>query len=102
MEFVLSALTFLVLLACPLMMVFCVAGIRKAGCNPSSENAPDTSGLPWEARVAAFEGRLATIQAELQAIRTEDEKIQPASALDMDRSEPDRQPEVDRAAPQTV
>ncbi len=74
MELILTALPFLALLACPLMMVFCVFGMRKAGC--SSPTAGETQGSREE-RVAALEGQLASVQAELTALRTTE---RPASA----------------------
>lgn len=100
MEFALSALPYLFFLACPLMMVFCVVGMRKSGCNTSSSAVQDTSAQPREARVAALEGQLAMIQTELQALRRED--VRPASATSAGTSRPraDHQPEVEHGARQ--
>lgn len=97
MEFTLSALPFLFLLACPLMMIICFVGMRKAEPSPSTATAQDTSGQPREVRVAALEGQLAKIQA-LQA--TKDARPVPESSLSGSRFRDDRQPEVDHAARQ--
>lgn len=101
MEFTLAALPYLIFLACPLMMVFCVVGMRKAGCSSSSATAQDTSGQPREARVAALEGQLAMIHGELQALRAEDASA--TAELSAGLGSPlrtDRHPEVDHAARQ--
>lgn len=100
MEFVLPALPFLLFLACPLMMIFCVVGMRKSGCSTSSVAAEDTSIQPRDARVAALEGQLAMIQTELQTLRTEDGKPTPDKSPGMDGSRVDHQPEVNHAAQQ--
>ena len=65
MEFLVAALPFLLFLACPLMMVFCMVGMRKAGC--STSKAGETEGSREE-RIASLEGQLATIQTELTAL----------------------------------
>ena len=103
MEFALAALPFLLFLACPLMMVVCVAGMRRAGCSTSSAAAEDTSVQPREARVAALEGQLAMIQTELQVLRmTKDARPAPEPSPSAGRSRDDHRPEVDRAARQPV
>lgn len=100
MEFVLAALPFLFFLACPLLMVFCVVGMRKSGCGTSPAAAEDASAQPREARVAALEGQLAMVQTELQALRTEDLKPAPDTSPSAGRSGANQPPEVDHAARQ--
>lgn len=98
MEFALAAVPYLVFLACPLMMAVCVVGMRKAGCSSSSATAQGTSG---QARVAALEGQLAMIQAELQALRAlEDASATAASSAGVGPLRTDRQPEVEHAVRQ--
>lgn len=65
MEFLVAALPFLAFLACPLMMVFCMAGMRKAGCG--APKGGETQGSREE-RIAALEGQLAAIRTELSAL----------------------------------
>lgn len=103
MEFALAALPYLVFLACPLMMVVCVVGMRKAGCSSSSATAQDTSGQPREARVAALEGQLAMIQTELQALRAAEDAsatAEPSAGVGSLRT--DHHPEVNHAARQSA
>lgn len=66
MDLVLTVLPFL---ACPLMMVFCLFGMRKmgGGAPPASETRL-ASQLPEE-RVAALQQQLLAIQAELTTLQ---------------------------------
>lgn len=74
MEFLLAGLPFLFFLACPLMMVLCMVGMRKKGCSAPSASVGPTSSASPEARAAALENQLMTIQSELLALRTEEAK----------------------------
>ncbi len=100
MDVALTALPFLLFLACPLMMVFCILGMRKAGCSTSSADAEDASAQPRGARVAALEGQLALIQTELRALRTEGATRAADSSPGEDRPGAHHTPEVDHAARQ--
>lgn len=69
MELVWSVLPFVALLACPLMMVFCLTGMRKMGCAaPPATQAQAESQLP-AARVVALQQQLRAIQDELTALQ---------------------------------
>lgn len=69
MELVLAALPFLAFLACPLMMLFCVVGMRRMGCGASQESpAPAPTGTRGE-RVDALQQQLRAVQAELSALQ---------------------------------
>jgi len=69
MDLALTALPFLVFLACPVMMLFCVVGMRKMGCSSPRTKEAQTAAPSREVRVAALEGQLATVQSELAALR---------------------------------
>lgn len=72
MDVVLALLPVLAVLACPLMMGFCLFGMRKKGSDAPALETQAASPLP-EARVAA-------LQQQLQAIQTELTALQPAPA----------------------
>lgn len=68
MELVWAVLPFVAFLACPLMIVFCVFGMRKMGCAaPPATEAQVASQLPVE-RVAALRQQLRAIEAELATL----------------------------------
>lgn len=69
MELALTALPLLAFLVCPLMMLFCVVGMRKMGCSTPRTTEAQTAGQTREERVAALEGQLATVQSDLAALR---------------------------------
>lgn len=97
MEFVLTALPFLLFLACPLMMLICVVGMRRAGCRTRRASG-HTSSQTREERVVALEGQLATIQTELAALRAAEAKPAPGHGLSTGRPEAEPIPEVGHAA----
>jgi hypothetical protein len=66
MEVLLLALPFL---ACPLMMLFCLVGMRKMGCATSRAGDAPTSLAARPDQVAALQRQLQTIQAELAALQ---------------------------------
>ena len=69
MELVLAALPLLAFLACPLMMLVCVVGIRRMGCGtPQANPAPPPTGTREE-RAAALQQQLRAVQAELSALQ---------------------------------
>ncbi len=68
MELVLLALPFLAFLACPLMMLFCVVGMRKMGCSTSRTGDAQTPLATRPEQVAALQRQLQTIQAEFTAL----------------------------------
>lgn len=69
MELVLAALPFLAFLACPLMMLVCVVGMRRMGRGaPQANPAPAPTGTREE-RMAALHQQLRAVQAELGAVR---------------------------------
>jgi len=69
MELALAALPFLVFLACPVMMLLCVVGMRKMSCSSPRTTGAQTAGKSRDVRGAALEGQLATVQSELAALR---------------------------------
>lgn len=69
MDLALTALPFLVFLACPVMMLLCVVGMRKMGCSSPRTKEAQTAAPSREVRVAALEGQLATVQSELAKLR---------------------------------
>ena len=77
-----NVLPLLAFLACPLMMVFCLLGMRKMG---SAEPSPETQvafQLPQE-RLAALQAQLQAIQAELTALEaTPPPALTPVSGAD--------------------
>ena len=68
MDVVLAILPFLAFLACPLLMGFCMFGMRKKGGDPPSLQFQEASQLPEE-RVAVLQAQLQDIQAELAALQ---------------------------------
>ena len=68
MEFALTALPLLAFLACPLMMLFCVVGMRKMGCSTPRT----TAGQTGEADITALQNQLTAVQSELAALREAD------------------------------
>jgi len=65
MEFALTALPLLVFLVCPLMMLFCVVGMRKMGCS----SPRTTAGQTGDAGITALQNQLTAVQSELAALR---------------------------------
>ena len=65
MESALTALPFLAFLACPLMMLFCLVGMRKMGCSTPRT----TAGQTREAGIIALQDQLTAVQSELAALR---------------------------------
>lgn len=65
MEFAFIALPLLALLACPLMMLFCVVGMRKIGCRTPRT----TIGQTGDAGITALQNQLTAVQSELAALR---------------------------------
>lgn len=65
MEFALTALPLLAFLACPLMMLFCVIGMRKMACSTPRTAAGQTG----EADITALQSQLTAVQSELAALR---------------------------------
>jgi hypothetical protein len=59
---------FLLFLACPLMMVACMFGMRKMGTEAPPAEAQAESRFPEE-RVAALQQQLQAIQAELATLQ---------------------------------
>ena len=68
MDVVLAVLPVLAFLACPLMMVFCLFGMRKTGGDAPAAQSQAASQLPEE-RVAALQLQLQEIQGELAALQ---------------------------------
>ncbi len=69
MELILLALPFLAFLACPLMMLFCIVGMRKMGCSTSRTGDAPASLATRADQVAALQQQIQTIQAELAALQ---------------------------------
>ncbi len=65
MDLALIALPLLVFLACPLMMLFCVVGMRKMGCGTPRTTAGQTD----EGSITALQSQLTAVQSELAALR---------------------------------
>ncbi len=65
MELVLLALPFL---ACPLMLLFCIVGMRKMGCSTSRTGDAQGALATRPDQVAALQRQLQTIQAEFTAL----------------------------------
>lgn len=95
MESFVGALPFLLFLACPVMMVFCMRGMRKAGCSTSKPG--ETQGSREE-RIAALEGQLATIQTELTALHTAEATPSSAVSREANGSGVTQLPEVAHAS----
>ena len=77
MNVALTALPFLLFLACPLMMVFCVLGMRKSTCTTPSPAMAPASTESREARVAALESQLRVVSTELRTLQLEDASAPP-------------------------
>lgn len=88
MEFALAMLPFLLVLACPLMMVVCFVGMRKKASDASPDPAQHISTRSREAKIAALEDQLTMIQGELQALRNEEAKPAPRYELHPTTSNP--------------
>ena len=71
MDLLVAALPFLVLLACPLMMVFCVFGMRRMGGATPRANEAAGATSPEE-RIADLHLQVRAIQAELAALEAVD------------------------------
>lgn len=84
MEFALTALPLLAFLACPLMMLFCVIGMRKMACSTPRT----TAGQTGEADITALQNQLTAVQSELAALG--EAEAQPAA----DRSPRSIRPET--------
>ena len=65
MDFALTVLPLLVFLVCPLMMLFCVVGMRKMGCSTPRT----TAGQAAEAGITTHHHQLTAVQSELAALR---------------------------------
>lgn len=68
MDVLWAVLPFAFFLACPLMMVVCMRGMRKKGGDAPVVETQAASQLP-EARVAALQQQLQAIQTELTALQ---------------------------------
>jgi len=68
-ELLLGLLPFLVFLACPLMMVFCMFGMRKSDC--SSSAAPATTNLAASVHGLARPEQISALQAHLGRLQSE-------------------------------
>ena len=68
MDTIVAALPLVAFLACPLMMGFCLFGMRKMGCSAQSTDIPADAQLPEE-RVAALQQQLHAVQAELHSLQ---------------------------------
>ena len=79
MELVWSVLPFVAFLACPLMMVLCMMGMRKAGCASPQAGSREVVSTAHPQQVEALQHRLQAIQAELASLRTTE-----AGAVDAD------------------
>ncbi len=79
MELIWVVLPFLALLACPLMMVFCMRGMRRPGAGSSCASGTTASAQTREERIETLERQLGTIQGELASLRAE-EVVAPAVA----------------------
>ena len=74
MASLLGFLPYLAFLACPLMMVFCVVGMRKMGCSTDArpvDAAADARQRSGPEQVAALQAQLARLQSEQAAIATQ-------------------------------
>ncbi len=98
MELVLLALPFLAFLACPLMMLFCVVGMRKMGCSTSRTGDAQTPLATRPEQVAALQRQLQTIQAELTALQAREALAPHPAGVRLDAPRRDSQPEVTHAA----
>ncbi len=81
MELVLLALPFLAFLACPLMMLFCIVGMRKMGCSTSRTRDTQTPLVTRPDQVAALQWQLQTIQAELAALQPRETPVSLPAAV---------------------
>lgn len=80
MDLVWSVLPFVAFLACPLMMVLCVAGMRKMGCAaPAPADAAATL-APRPQQVEALQRQLRAIQDELVTLRASEANAPHAAA----------------------
>jgi hypothetical protein len=71
-------LLYLPALACPLLMLVCMAGMRRMGGTPPQTQAPPLASTAD--RIARLERELATLRAEQQDIAAEPAPIPPAPA----------------------
>lgn len=69
MEALLGYAPFLILLACPLMMVLCFLGMRRMG--HSTESTPATASVPVRLGQAAPAEQIADLQARLSQLQAE-------------------------------
>ena len=68
MDAIWIALPFLALLACPLMMLFCVVGMRRRGRGAEASATPAFG--TTDERLARLQHQLLAAQAELEELRT--------------------------------
>ncbi len=83
MELLWVALPFLLFLACPLMMVFCVLGMRKMGCSTPQANQAQAVAGTAEEQVATLRLQLAAVEADLATSRAQ--PVPPSNPADEPR-----------------
>ncbi len=98
MELVQTVLPLLALLACPLMMGFCVLGMRKMGCGTPATNEAQARIQTREERMAALEAQLATIRTELAESQVADDQAQSSGTPAANRQRLTVIPEMTHAA----
>ncbi len=82
MELVLIALPFVAFLACPLMMLFCVVGMRKMGGSSPRTGDSQVASVSRPEQVASVSPpeQVAALQRQLQAIQGQLAALPPADA----------------------
>ncbi len=98
MELVLLALPFLAFLACPLMMLFCLVGMRKMGCSMSRAGDAQTPPVTGPDQVATLQRQLQTIQADLAVLHPSETPAPHPAVVRLDAPRRGSQPEVTHAA----
>ncbi len=98
MEVLLAGLPFLVLLACPLAMVYCMYRMRGGRSDASQTTQVEATPLSREERIASLEGRMEELRTELTTLQgtTRPAADRPHRA---DRLEPDRASEAGPVTP---
>jgi len=84
MELVLIALPFVAFLACPLMMLFCVFGMRKMGGSSRRTRDSQVTPVTRPDQVAALQRQLQAIQGQLAALPPAGPPAQGAPAAELD------------------
>lgn len=69
MDLLVALLPLLALLACPLVMVFCMSHMLGRGNRASRSTQTAATAQPREERIAALESRLDEIRAELSTLQ---------------------------------